>query len=162
MKQVKLSLETAKLMYSSSDPAIKAFALDNYTEEELTKKELPKSWEDLEKISGYLVNWEGWAMKSGVVKTVDKRSNGIYPTKELAEASIALAKLLHLRDVYRAGWVPNWNDGVYKFVIIVCNNVLEANYYTSINKVLSFKSPKIRDQFLENFRDLIEQAKELL
>lgn len=38
MKQVNLSLEPAKEMYNSNNSFLKKFALENYTEEELTKK----------------------------------------------------------------------------------------------------------------------------
>ena len=59
MKQVNLSLETAKQMYFSENQALKAFALENYRKEELEKKEFPKTWEELERINGTYLTIEG-------------------------------------------------------------------------------------------------------
>jgi hypothetical protein len=47
-----LTFETAKLMYESSDPVTKQFALDNYLELETPIS--VKCWEDLGNISGSL------------------------------------------------------------------------------------------------------------
>ena len=53
---INLSIETAKKMYLSNDESIKQFALDNYTEEQLKKKEFPKSWEELNGVHGEWIN----------------------------------------------------------------------------------------------------------
>jgi len=42
-----LTLEIAKQMFVSNVESLKQFALHHYTEEELTKKEFPKSWNDV-------------------------------------------------------------------------------------------------------------------
>ena len=81
-------------------------------------------------------------------------------------------KILICRDAYWkiAGeelglgepWKPDWNDGDNKFVIQYLNN--EVGFWLSrgLNYILAFPTVELRDAFYENFKDLIEQCKELL
>lgn len=125
------------------------------------KKGLPKSWEELEEISGYWVNQNSKAANILDRPAVDIHRN-IFPTKEEAEASIALAQLCQLRDRYNDGWKPNWRDGTNKYCISFYDDNLQFESWGNYRKTLSFKSAELRDEFLENFRDLIEKAKPLL
>ena len=69
-------------------------------------------------------------------------------------------KLIICRDAYRkiANWEPNWNDdNQEKWGISFYQGGI---YYT--NSMLNFSSKEIRDTFRENFKELIEECKELL
>lgn len=98
---------------------------------------------------------------SGSMRTADSVKNR-FPTKEEAEACLALAQLCQLRDIYNEGWKPDWTDNNEKFCIFFNNEKVYSglSYYT--RHILSFKTQELRDKFLENFRDLIETAKPLL
>lgn len=94
---------------------------------------------------------------------VINRDKNILPNKEIAEAFLALMQLVQLRDVYRQGWTPNWrNFGEIKYGIYFYENNLRGNVFNNISNTISFQTAEIRDKFLNNFRDLIEVAKELL
>lgn len=161
MKNVTLSLETARQMYLSSDASVKQFALDNYTKEELEKKELPKTWEELKTVKGYYIN-EDSVIKNFEGSAVPFNEN-LFPTIELTEAALALAQLLQLRDRYNGGWVPNYADtNEPKFVVSLYKNELEPSSAYLSNHTFSFKTQKLRDEFMKNFRDLLEIAKPLL
>lgn len=71
-------------------------------------------------------------------------------------------QLLVCREVYRQGWKPDWEDTSVKYVIRNNDNKIDKGCYNSISFILSFQSREIRDEFLENFKDLIEEAKELI
>ena len=60
-------------------------------------------------------------------------------------------------------WKPNWNDGQkYKFVIMCsCNDITKESYVIK-NAILAFPTEEMRDTFLENFKELIEECKEFL
>ena len=163
MKKVKLSLDTAKALYQQGG-ASKLFALDNYTEEEINKKELPKRFTDLGKISGYYIDSrDGQIEETNNCNSENIVSNGVIPTESLAKAVIALCKLLYLRDVYNGNWKADWNDNTSeKYVIIFINDKVGETDYLNYSKVLAFKTSAIRKEFLNNFKDLIEEAKELL
>ena len=79
-----------------------------------------------------------------------------------AKAFLALMQLINLRDEYRQGWEPDWKDGSDKHIITCFKTVIKCDACMGYNSILSFQSEKIRDKFLENFTELIEQAKELL
>lgn len=86
------------------------------------------------------------------------------PSKELADATVALLKLLFLRDYYNDGWQPNWDDDTVKHTIETCCNdefVIEPSS-TNYPRVLSFKSKKIRNRFFDEQKELLEIAKPLL
>lgn len=79
--------------------------------------------------------------------------------KEIAEAYSVLPKLIRLRDKYNEGWVANCEDSSVKYAISFYNNKIDLITYNYMQKLLIFKSEKIRAQFLKDHRDLIEIAK---
>ena len=128
-----------------------------------SKKELPKTWEEC-------------IAKIRDLEYIDR--NCIYKATFSAEAAsnhmndipiglgkpmLALCQLLVCREVYRQGWKPNWKDDKeIKYCIERVENYITKETYELTARVLSFQSAEIRDEFLENFRDLIEEAKELI
>lgn len=82
--------------------------------------------------------------------------------KEDAEAHLALIQLRRLRDVYRQGWVPDWNSQKNKWAIEYVENELYIHVYAVVHKFLSFQSQEVAKEFLKNFKDLIEKAKDLI
>lgn len=84
------------------------------------------------------------------------------PSKELADAAVALLKLLFLRDYYNEGWVYLENSGSAYTIRTTVENELECSYANGINKVMAFKTTEIRNKFLEEQKELLEIAKPLL
>lgn len=127
------------------------------------KKELPKSWKELGRLAyGFHVRTDSSIIGgNGEYDTVEYNKN-TFATKEQAEASLALAQLSQLREVYRDGWKPDWIDKKSKYAIAFENNYLKGFEICKCSEFLSFQSEEVRDLFLENFRDLIEQAKPLM
>ena len=91
----------------------------------------------------------------------DKLCSG-YPTKELADASEALRKLIFLREYYNEGWDPNWSNGSIKYCIVISESNISDTNHISSPRVMCFKTKEIRDKFLEEQRELLEIAKPLL
>ena len=84
------------------------------------------------------------------------------PNEELASATVALLKLLFLRDYYNEGWQPDWKGGEWKYLIQRYQDELNINRTCSGSRVLTFKSKEIRDKFFEEQKELLEIAKPLL
>jgi hypothetical protein len=122
---------------------------------------LPKGWKDLKSISGYYVNSSS-DVTNYYSSNVSWSNKNTFATQEQAEACLALSQLSQLMAVYNDGWVPNWGDTEYKYVIYVQSNKIEKTFYSSIQSFLAFKTDELRDKFLENFKDLIVTAKPLL
>ena len=77
---------------------------------------------------------------------------------------LALMQLHQLRDCYRQGWIPNWSENrTVKYNIEYCN---AEGYSVFISRItpafLSFQSMETAKEFLDNFRELIEQAGDLI
>lgn len=136
---------------------------------ELVDATLPKTWEEfcenhpIKKEECYI------GENGNIFNTVciGKNRSDIFfknllPNKHTAEAFLALMQLIQLRDCYRQGWKPDWSDESWKYCIILYKDKLCENVYTTEGRVLSFQSKEIRDEFLKNFRELIEIAKELI
>ena len=134
------------------------------------KKELPKTWE------GYCRThcrregeaWVHFNSKLLVINELDNadrdyiEDRNLLPSKEYAEAMLALCQLIQLRDCYNDGWVPDWTNIDDKYIIYIRNNVITPSITSFVQHVLAFKSEKIRNEFLRNFKYLIEVAKPLL
>ena len=92
-----------------------------------------------------------------------KVRKNLLPNVKTARAFLALMQLIQLRDCYRQGWTPDWeNSDVPKYAIVSSFGKISPEVLLNLCCVLSFQSVEIRDEFLNNFKDLIEQAKELI
>ena len=125
------------------------------------KNELPKSWGELKTIEGFYVTSDSIIYRAAPQNTNNYHKN-IFVTKEQAKASIALAQLSQLREVYRQGWEPDWIDENYKACIFKMGDNVFPGKILATRHFLSFQSIEIRDEFLKNFKDLIEEASPLL
>lgn len=134
------------------------------------KKELPKTWEEYCKTRPKREG-ESWISDESEIKSIGydtyKHRNyfddrNLLPNKEYAKAMLALCQLIQLRDCYNNGWIPDQSNNESKLIIYVNKNQLIKDIRMNISCILAFKTRKLRDKFLENFRDLIETAKPLL
>ena len=125
-----------------------------------TSNNLPKTWEELKNISGYYISSFCGIADSSLVNASNYTKN-IFPTKKLAEAALALAQLLQLRDRYNGD-----NEGFIflenNYCIYNNRNSIHFNIYANTNSLLAFRTRELRNEFYENFKDLIEIAKPLL
>lgn len=74
-------------------------------------------------------------------------------------------KLKRCRDAYweiAGDWKPNLDSKQHKFAISNVGNKISFEVYGEYNSILCFPTEEMRDTFYENFKDLIEQCKELL
>ena len=126
-------------------------ALGAYTLEEMGYK-LPTTWED------YIEKCKKWHIIVGTEDYEDKNP-------QIA----AVKKLILLRDFYNNGWKPKWGDILDdKFAIDMDYKKDTDTFEYSVMPVyrpipfLVFNKQKYAEEFLENFRDLIEEAGDLI
>jgi hypothetical protein len=124
-----------------------------------SKKQLPKRWEELEVIKGAYADSDGdvYSYKNKPYAT----NKNTFATESQAKASIALAQLSQLREVYRGGWKPVLLYG-YKYIISYESGKIVERVVVDTSYFLSFQSEEIRDEFYTNFRELIIEAAPLL
>ena len=83
---------------------------------------------------------------------------------EFSDALVALIKLILLRNAYNGDWVPDWdcdNGEVKYFIEFYRNDIVDETYANNPSSMLYFKTEELRDEFLRNFRPLIEKIKPL-
>lgn len=86
----------------------------------------------------------------------------VLPNKQAAEQHIALMQLHQLRDLYRQGWEPNYSDDSQKVNIEKRGDTPMIVISIQRSSFLSFPTQELAEQFLTNFRYLIEQAGDLI
>ena len=80
---------------------------------------------------------------------------------QVTEQHLPLIQLHQLRDCYRQGWTPTV-DKVSFGIIRRVGGDLDTDRFMYSSRFLSFQSAEIAKEFLDNFRDLIEQAGDLI
>lgn len=99
------------------------------------------------------------------IRTIEPESDRNILPGGYGEALLALSQLLICRNALweRLNWVPNWkSESQEKYCIVNYRNVVSKMDTGSMNYILAFPTSEARDEFLDTFRDLIEQAKKLL
>jgi hypothetical protein len=157
-RNLQLDFETAKQWFGGYVSELKDLAIKAYPE--LAKKELPKSWWELGNVEGFFVE-EECGINFAICPVTDYSKN-VFATKEQSEACIAMAQLSQLLKVYNDGWVSDYLHHKGKFAIIFCAEELTVSYFCKTRHFLTFKDAPTAKLFLENFRELIEQAKPLI
>lgn len=130
------------------------------------KPQLPKTWEEFCKQNKINKNEYYLNPVSRIIKTeINERhiynDRNVLPNKQAAEQHLALMQLHQLRDCYRQGWIPDWSNCKNKYCIIY-NGVYCIIINTHTNEFLTFQSREIAQEFFNNFKDLIEQAGDLI
>ena len=87
----------------------------------------------------------------------------ILPSKELAEAFLAMMQLMSLRQTWISDWKSDWNDiESVKWCITQCQYEFRVDDLTMAYKVLSFPTKEMATDFMNTFKDLLEIAKPLI
>ena len=142
----------------------------DWTTVKYEKKELPKTWEEfcetheVQKGEAYIKDISTIYIAEYTGDTRDMYADkNILPSEEEAEAHLALMQLHQLRDCWREGWVPDWNDGDQdKYVIVPNDGEFKIYEYHTIRRFLAFQDEKRADEFKDCFIDLIRKAGDLI
>lgn len=140
---------------------------DNKVVFEDIKPQFPKTWKEFCEqnaikrsecyldISSCIIDmWDG--------KRDISSDRNVLPNKQATEAHLALMQLHQLRDCYREGWEPDWNNDCNKYIIVKNRDKYVVFGGNWTNEFLSFQDRERAEEFLDNFRDLIEQAGDLI
>ena len=133
------------------------------------EKELPKTWEKCARVINdvELINIdsevEGYAINDFDDGPTDAERK-IVPAG-MGKPMLSLCQLLICRNAWwkQLGWKPDWKDtDEHKFCIGLIKGRVDTFTNEGTSRILAFPTSEVRDQFLDSFRDLIEEAKELL
>ena len=145
----------------------KAVWKDNKVVFEDIKPQFPKTWEEfceqnmIKKSECYLDPSSCILGLRNYKRDISSDRN-VFPNRQAAEAHLALMQLHQLRDCYREGWEPDWNNDCNKYIIVKNRDKYVVFGGSWTNQFLSFQDRERAEEFLTNFRDLIEQAGDLI
>lgn len=136
------------------------------TEYQIVKKEekLPETWEEFCKTHNK-TNRDCFINACSNIESFENekydstRDRNLLPNKQYGEAILALMQLIQLRDCYRQGWKPDWDNSKIKHVIrIDRSNLLAKEEFSMIPFIFSFQTAELRDKFFNNFKELLNTA----
>lgn len=137
--------------------------IDKAKEQGLLKEKdnKPCSWEE------YMLSLKNKAYRSTADYDYRYIENGDCPydafrTPEELKAFCALGKLIQLRDAWVGDWEPDWKKVYNKYTIINDRDRIDLNTAIFDSGALAFPTKEMANDFLETFRNLIEQAKMFL
>ena len=166
-RNIRISLDKAREWYNQGGE-LKELALSAFTEDEITTSALPNTWEEFCKI--YPVKEDEWYISgnSNIARMPQGKRYALHccnilPSQQAAKAHLALMQLHQLRDCYRQGWLPDWENSYQrKWIIFSDTNEWKIEPIVSSNRFLSFQSEDIAEKFLNNFQELIKLAGDLI
>lgn len=157
-RYIEISLDTAKRLYEQGGE-YRDIALTAFMEHELIGDRLPKTWDEYCAKHGEV----GDRIKASLNTAYMTINRYVFSDCKQAQAHIAKMKLHLLRDDYRMGWVPEWrNIDESKFSIEMVENEFTVENYGTTRHFLSFQDKERANEFLTNFRELIEEAGDLI
>ena len=143
-RNVKISLDKAREWYNQGGE-LKELALSAFTENEITTSALPNTWEEFCKM--YPIKDDEWyiSASSNIIRMSQGKRFTFYncnilPSLQAAKAHLAQMQLEQLRDCYRQGWLPDWEDEYQnKWVIFYACNKYIIEQYSFSSRFLSFQ-----------------------
>lgn len=126
----------------------------------------PRSWEDYcenyTRDEKYFINTDSSIIGAGDGIMLPFLDRNTLPTKEMAEKFLAYMQLMSLRQAWIGDWEPDWsNEYLYKYCIIGMRCNFEVCPLSKCRYALSFPTKEMAEEFMDCFRDLLEQAKGL-
>ena len=133
------------------------------------KEELPKAWEDclreIDKVE--VLNCTADIMKIDIngCKEIDYHNRSMLP-RGMGNPMLALCQLLVCRNAWwkQLGWKPDWNDRKSLKHCIHSDgfSTTDITRHSTFPRILAFPTEDTAIDFRNTFKDLIEEAKELL
>lgn len=129
--------------------------------------DLPNTWEGFcsiekgKKIFYYISDVSSdiyWKIKTTLDSNKDRN---LLPSERAAEQHLALMQLHLLRDCYRQGWTHSSGEGPSYTIRRNPDSIIIIER-TTLYGFLSFQSEEIAEKFLNNFRELIRTAGDLV
>ena len=160
-RTIEISLDTAKRWYEQGGE-LRDLAIGAFGDKILIGDRLPKTWDEYCIKHGEV----GDRIKASLNTAYTMINKYTFSDYKQTGAHIALMKLHLLRDEYRNGWLPCLGDNSKKYGIkrnmIAGKTWLVIALHTYYSDSLSFPTYKLTEEFLTNFRELIEEAGDLI
>lgn len=122
-------------------------------------------WFAVKKKPKYPTTYEECCRIMGIEYLYIKKNENTYSASNYRNNLVCdFIYLLICRDAYWkiAGWKPDWKKKSDNYNLIVYEGDVIKDINCGVNHVLTFPTEEMRDTFFENFKELINNCKELL
>lgn len=133
------------------------------------KKELPRTWEEFcknyltKKTECFIGNICNLREVKEVVERHEDCNRNLLPSKQAAEAHLALMQLHQLRDAWREGWLPDWKDlNSMKYCIERNRDEYKIEIHRTSQRFLAFKGYEQAKEFINCFIGFLMKAGDLI
>ena len=167
-RNLKLSLESATELYKTATDDMKTI-LEN-TFPELVKSKYPMSHDELqemleEKTIYYIESDSEIERVYSFHENDFSESRNIILSEQRAKEHLAFIQLIALRDKWNEidEFEPDWSNGyIVKYCITNEEGVTRIDTWWTISFPLYFRTEETAELFFKTFKDLIEEAKNLI
>ena len=146
---------------------------ENSTFEKIVFKEIdtkPKSWgeyckqQEANGETGYYFDTDCSINEASWVGCATFNNwRNVLPSKELAEAFLAMMQLMSLRQAWIGDWKLDWKEKHFnKWCIVKSMDKFCVDVYSCLSRPLSFPTMEMAEEFSVRFKGLLEIAKPLL
>ena len=156
--------------WSNVGPTVEEFM--DFCDKVNKKPKYPTTYKECCEVLMGKTNFSEFSLVPIKYSNTTKFDNSVSPDAPHIELFNNLYKIFICRNAYWkiAGeqmgldkpWEPDWDSGEPVYCISVSRNIIGKGKWYTDNKILAFPTEEMRDAFYENFKDLIEQCKELL
>lgn len=122
-------------------------------------EELPKTWDEFVREMGF--NPEKFTFDGLYMELSDSMLAGGDDIGRYCDQHIVMVQLHALRDCYRQGWKPEYNETCWNITLFK-DGEFHIYEYDQTSSFLSFGNQKTARAFLNRFEDLIKEAGDLI
>ena len=152
MKQAQITIQTAKALYDQGGAA-RQLALDNFSEADLKEANWPKSWEELDRITGFF-NFADATIFNAKNCKADKGNKTVAPTEADCDSILAFCQLRQLAERMNDGWKPSIFDRGYTVNYSFNRGLVATIAVDSYKELIVFKTIEMAEFSLKHHKEL--------
>lgn len=136
--------------------------LENSSKDKIILKEIKYDWKDFGLVKGYYISADCRIEDATIPEKTNNANKNTYPSKEEAEASLALTQLLQWRNKVIGDWKPDFKSDEHKYAIMCYKGELMIRVTDYLYFTFTFQNHDQAYEFMKNHKELLEQAKPLI
>ena len=136
--------------------------LENSSKDKIVLKVKKYDWEDFGEVKGWYISANGDIEDALIPEKTNDSNKNTYPSKEEAEAALAISQLLQWRNKTLEDWKPDFKSDEHKYAIMCYKGEIMIRVTDYLYFTFTFQNHDQAYEFMKNHKELLEQAKPLL
>lgn len=136
--------------------------LENSSKDKIVLKEIKYDWEDFGLVKGYYISADSRIEDATIPEEAHDANKNTFPSKEEAEAALALSQLSQWRNKVLGDWKPDFKSDEHKYAIMCYKGEIMIRVTDYLHFIFTFQNHDQAHEFMKNHKELLEKAKPLL